>query len=65
MAEFKLEPDVFNDENKAMFSVAELRDFANEFGKRCQKQSEGDLTGFWDLCKEKYYDRFKENKTDN
>lgn len=52
--------DVFNLSNPVKFSVEELKDFSESFAKMIFERGNGwDLTGFWDMCREKFYDKFK------
>lgn len=54
------EPEVFNLKNKVTFSVKQLKEFSEEFANRVFKRgNEEDLTGFWSLCKEMFYEEFK------
>ena len=56
------EPEIFNIENKATFTVKELKEFSEKYAKKCQSQSKGDITGFWDTCKELFDSKFRNNK---
>ena len=58
--EFPEEPEFFNLDNKATFTVEELKEFSETFAERVIKRGDkSDLTGFWSLCKEMYYNKFK------
>ena len=56
------QPEIYNWDNKATFSVIELKKFSEEFANKCQDSEKGDLRGFWDLCKEMFKEKFENNK---
>ncbi len=54
------EPEIFNEDNPVRFSVKELKEFSEQFASRVLKRGEKDnITGFWSLCKEMFYEKFK------
>lgn len=58
--DYPIESDVFNLSNKTKFTVAELKQFSEEYARRVVKRGqEWNLEGFWSLCKEMFYDKFK------
>lgn len=52
ISKYKSKPEVF--------IVKQVKDFAEEFAYRCLERGDiSNLTGFWDLMKEKHYNKFK------
>jgi hypothetical protein len=53
----EFEPDVYNDENEAMFSMKDLREICNGFATELsRKHNFSDVTGFWDYLKKSRFD---------
>lgn len=60
--DYPTEPEIFNEDRKLLFSLKEMKIFSEKFAFRVLKRGvEDDLTGFWSLCKEMFYDKFKKD----
>lgn len=45
------QPEIYNDNNPALFTVREMREVANDLACKVLFRNDGTATGFWDVCK--------------
>lgn len=45
------QPEIYNDNNPALFTVREMREVANDLACKVLLRNDGTANGFWDVCK--------------